>query len=60
VVEGTARDPARPASEPEPLDAELARRLSAGEAPSAIAREVAKARGMRRAEVYDALQRLKG
>jgi 16S rRNA (cytidine1402-2'-O)-methyltransferase len=44
----------------EPLDAELARRLGAGEAPTAIAREVARARGLRRADVYAAMERLKG
>ncbi|HET9597934.1 MAG TPA: 16S rRNA (cytidine(1402)-2'-O)-methyltransferase [Anaeromyxobacteraceae bacterium] len=43
----------------EPLDDELRRRVAAGEAPSALAREVARARGLRRADVYDALQRLK-
>ncbi|HYG68414.1 MAG TPA: 16S rRNA (cytidine(1402)-2'-O)-methyltransferase, partial [Anaeromyxobacteraceae bacterium] len=44
---------------PEPLEAELGRRLAAGEAPSAIAREVARARGLKRSDVYDALERLK-
>jgi 16S rRNA (cytidine1402-2'-O)-methyltransferase len=43
----------------EPLEAELRRRMEAGEAPSAIAREVARARGLVRAEVYEALERLK-
>jgi 16S rRNA (cytidine1402-2'-O)-methyltransferase len=43
----------------EPLEEELRRRLAAGEAPSLTAREVARARGLRRAEVYDALERLK-
>jgi 16S rRNA (cytidine1402-2'-O)-methyltransferase len=48
------------AEEPtEPLDDELRRRLAAGEPPSAIAREVARARALRRADVYDALERLK-
>jgi 16S rRNA (cytidine1402-2'-O)-methyltransferase len=47
------------APEPEPLETCLARRLAAGEAPSAIAREVARERGLRRGEVYAALQRLK-
>jgi 16S rRNA (cytidine1402-2'-O)-methyltransferase len=51
---------ARAAAEPpEPLEEELARRIAAGDAPSAIAREVARARGLRRADVYDALERLK-
>ena len=44
----------------EPLEDELRRRLAAGEAPSATAREVARTRGLKRAEVYDALERLKG
>ncbi len=44
---------------PEPLEEELRRRVAAGEAPSAIAREVARARGLRRADVYAALERLK-
>jgi 16S rRNA (cytidine1402-2'-O)-methyltransferase len=44
---------------PEPLDAELARRLAGGEPPSALAREVARARGLRRADVYAAIERLK-
>jgi 16S rRNA (cytidine1402-2'-O)-methyltransferase len=49
-----------PAAEAEePLAAELARRLAGGEPPSAIAREVARARGLRRADVYAELERLK-
>lgn len=59
VVEGAAEGAARAEPE-EPLEDELRRRLAAGEAPTAIAREVARARGLRRAEVYDALERLKG
>jgi 16S rRNA (cytidine1402-2'-O)-methyltransferase len=43
----------------EPLEAELARRLAAGEAPSALARDVARARGLKRSDVYAAIQRLK-
>ncbi|MBK9517407.1 MAG: 16S rRNA (cytidine(1402)-2'-O)-methyltransferase [Anaeromyxobacter sp.] len=42
-----------------PLDDELRRRLAAGEPPSGVAREVARARGLKRADVYDALERLK-
>lgn len=42
-----------------PLEDELRRRLAAGEAPSAIAREVARARGLRRQDVYAELERLK-
>jgi 16S rRNA (cytidine1402-2'-O)-methyltransferase len=45
--------------EAEPLEAELSRRLAAGEAPTLIAREVARARGVKRADVYAALERLK-
>jgi 16S rRNA (cytidine1402-2'-O)-methyltransferase len=65
VVSGVASGPA-PGEEPapapapeEPLEAELRRRLAAGEPPSAVAREVARARGLRRADVYGALERLK-
>ena len=46
-------------AEPEPIEVDLARRLAAGGAPSAIAREVARERGLRRGDVYSALQRLK-
>jgi 16S rRNA (cytidine1402-2'-O)-methyltransferase len=50
-----------PAAAPEePLEDELRRRLGAGEAPSAMAREVARARGLKRADVYALLERLKG
>jgi 16S rRNA (cytidine1402-2'-O)-methyltransferase len=59
VVSGEGAAP--PAAEPaEPLVAELARRLAAGEPPTAIAREVARARGLRRADVYAAIERMKG
>ena len=52
---------ARPAEEEpvEPLEAELGRRLAGGEPPSALAREVARARGLKRAGVYAAIERLK-
>jgi 16S rRNA (cytidine1402-2'-O)-methyltransferase len=52
---------ATPAPEPpaEPLEAELRRRLEAGEPPSALAREVARARGLKRSDVYDAIERVK-
>jgi 16S rRNA (cytidine1402-2'-O)-methyltransferase len=43
----------------EPLEVELARRAAAGEPPSAIAREVARERGLRRADVYAELERVK-
>ncbi len=49
----------RSEADAEPLEAELARRVAAGEPPTAIAREVARARGLRRADVYAALQRLR-
>jgi 16S rRNA (cytidine1402-2'-O)-methyltransferase len=58
VIAGAASAPP-PAAEAEPLEAELVRRVAAGEAPTAIARDVARARGLRRADVYAALQRLK-
>jgi len=45
---------------PEPLAEELRRRLGAGEPPSALAREVARARGLKRSAVYDAIRKLKG
>ena len=58
VVSGEGARPA--AQEPaEPLEVELARRLAAREPPSALAREVARARGLRRADVYAAIERLK-
>ncbi|GAO05216.1 16S rRNA (cytidine(1402)-2'-O)-methyltransferase [Anaeromyxobacter sp. PSR-1] len=47
------------AAEAEPLEDELRRRVAAGEPPSAIAREVARARGLVRSDVYAALERLK-
>lgn len=61
VVSGPAPGaaPARPAEPAEPLEAELARRLAAGEPPSALARDVARARGLKRSDVYDALEALK-
>lgn len=43
----------------EPLDDELRRRLAAGEPPSALARDVARARGLKRADVYARLEALK-
>ncbi|MGC3999079.1 MAG: 16S rRNA (cytidine(1402)-2'-O)-methyltransferase [Anaeromyxobacter sp.] len=43
----------------EPLEDELRRRLAAGEAPSALARDVAKARGLKRSDVYDLLEKVK-
>jgi len=45
---------------PEPVHESEPGSSGAGEAPSAIAREVARARGLMRAEVYEALERLKG
>jgi len=58
---GEAAEAAAAAREAEePLEVELARRLAAGERPTEVARAVARARGLRRADVYDALERLKG
>ena len=56
-----ARGAGRPvvAAPAEPLEEELARRVAAGEAPSAIAREVARARGLKRADVYAEIEQLK-
>lgn len=48
-----------PAEEAEPLEAELRRRLAAGEPPSGLARDVAKARGLKRSDVYDAIEKVK-
>jgi 16S rRNA (cytidine1402-2'-O)-methyltransferase len=62
VVTGAAGAPGARADEAaaaEPLEAELTRRLAAGEPPSALAREVARARGLRRADVYAEIERLK-
>jgi 16S rRNA (cytidine1402-2'-O)-methyltransferase len=46
-------------AEARPLDDELRERLARGEPPSAIAREVARARGLVRGEVYARLEALK-
>ncbi len=59
VVAGQGELAPAPAEPAEPLEQELARRMAAGEAPTAIAREVARARGLRRADVYAALERVK-
>ncbi len=59
VVSGEGARPGDPVPD-EPLEDELLRRLDAGEAPSAIARAVARARGLRRADVYAALEGVKG
>ncbi len=58
VVAGPAGAP-RPVAEAEPLEAELRRRLEAGEPPTAVARQVARARGLTRREVYARLEALK-
>lgn len=64
VVEGAeARGPgpeAEPEAAPVPLEAELRRRLEAGEPTAEIARALARERGLKRREVYALLQRLKG
>jgi 16S rRNA (cytidine1402-2'-O)-methyltransferase len=59
VVAGTGAAPASDAPEPPPLEEELRARLAAGEKPTAVAREVARARGLVRAEVYEAIERLR-
>jgi len=59
-AEEAAEAAAAAREEAEPLEVELARRLAAGERPTEVAREVARARGLKRADVYDALERLKG
>lgn len=59
VVAGAPEGTVRVAPPAEPLEVELARRLAAGERPSAAAREVARARGLKGADVYAALERLK-
>jgi 16S rRNA (cytidine1402-2'-O)-methyltransferase len=59
VVEAPAAGVAPDRPEPEELDVELGRRLDAGEKATEIAKAVAKARGLPRAEVYDAIERLK-
>jgi 16S rRNA (cytidine1402-2'-O)-methyltransferase len=60
VVAGAGEGRAEEETAAEPVEDELRRRMAAGEAPSAIAREVARERGLKRAEVYAALERLKG
>lgn len=57
---GEGAEPPAPEEEAEPLEAELRRRLEAGEPPSGLARDVAKARGLKRSDVYDAIERVKG
>lgn len=57
---GEGAAPPAPEEEAEPLEAELRRRLEAGEPPSGLARDVAKARGLKRSDVYDAIERVKG
>ncbi len=64
VVEGAgdgggAEEEAAAPGEVEPLEEELSRRLGAGEPASALARDVARARGLPRREVYALLSRLK-
>jgi 16S rRNA (cytidine1402-2'-O)-methyltransferase len=59
VVSGAGAAPVPERVEAPPLEEELRARLAAGGAPSAIAREVARARGLKRADVYAALERLR-
>ncbi len=58
VVSGAGAAPAEEPAAP-PLEDELRRRLAAGEPPSAIAKEVARSRGLKRADVYAALEKIK-
>jgi len=65
VVEGAAGGAGaaqvqRAAEEVEPLEDELRRRLAGGEAPTDLARAVARARGLPRREVYLRVTALKG
>jgi 16S rRNA (cytidine1402-2'-O)-methyltransferase len=60
VVEEPAGEVAVAPEEEEPLDDELRRRIAAGEAPTEIARAVARARRLRRSDVYDRVRALKG
>jgi 16S rRNA (cytidine1402-2'-O)-methyltransferase len=60
VVAGAAAADLARAEPAEPLDDELRRRVEAGEPPTAIAKEVAKERGLKRRDVYDAVRRVKG
>jgi len=58
-AEGAASRVQPPAADEVPLDDELRARLAGGEKPSTIAKEVAKARGLVRGDVYEALERVK-
>jgi 16S rRNA (cytidine1402-2'-O)-methyltransferase len=61
VVSGPAPGAPRPqAADAEPLEDELRRRIAAGEGPSTIAKEVARKRGLVRAEVYALVEKLRG
>jgi 16S rRNA (cytidine1402-2'-O)-methyltransferase len=60
VVEGPLERAAAVEVPPEQLDDELRRRVSAGEKATEIAKAVAKARGLSRAEVYARVLGLKG
>jgi 16S rRNA (cytidine1402-2'-O)-methyltransferase len=58
VVEGAG---AAPAAEPaEPPEEEIRRRLRAGEAPTAVARALARGRGIPRAEAYALVESVRG
>ena len=59
VVGGASEEASRAAEPAEPLEEELRRRIAEGAPPTEIARAVARARGLSRGAVYDALQRLK-
>ncbi|HQR29983.1 MAG TPA: 16S rRNA (cytidine(1402)-2'-O)-methyltransferase [Anaeromyxobacteraceae bacterium] len=58
VVEGAD---AAPAEEPaEPVEEEIRRRLAAGEAPTAVARALARGRGLGRSEAYALVESVRG
>ena len=62
VIAGPGEGATAAADDPpeRPLEEELRARLAAGEKATAIAREVARARGLVRADVYEAIERLRG
>jgi 16S rRNA (cytidine1402-2'-O)-methyltransferase len=60
VVAGAGDTPAAPEAPAEPLEDEIRRRLAAGEAPTAVARAVARGRGIARAEAYALVEAVRG
>jgi 16S rRNA (cytidine1402-2'-O)-methyltransferase len=59
IVVAGAPPGARGDAPEEPLEDELRRRVARGDPPTTIARDVARARGLRRGDVYEALERVK-